>query len=114
MGVSWLDRFNRTPPIFCRLYAHSREKPLSHAEIARRAGMSKSTVSDLSRRLTWDKVPMRTALRFAEACGVNLLATWRVAQFMKSRKLVYLANAEGNARKMYDRMLRDLDESAAA
>ena len=115
--MTWLDQFNRFPPKFCRLYAHNRERPLSHEEIARRAGICRSYVVKLSRLNSWNRVPMETAFKFASACGVNLLCTWRVREFVRTKKLAYQARAHPNARRMYDRMLReltDLNQAAAA
>lgn len=116
MVLSWLEQFNRFPPCLCRLYAHDGSKPVSHEELSRRSGLSQSTIRDLSCTAKWDRVPMATALKFAQACGVNLLSTWRVTGFFRHKKKTYLARAHPNARRMYDRILKqlaDLDQAAA-
>lgn len=71
------ERLERFPPLVCRLLARRHERgrgimPLATGEIARRSGLSVTTVASLAQLLSWDTVPAPQALAFAKGCGIDL------------------------------------------
>lgn len=53
-------------------------------------GLSTGRVSQLSRLKAWDNVPTRTAIVFAEACGVDFLHLARQKRFLKHCRMAHM------------------------
>lgn len=71
------ERLNRFPPIACRLLARRKDArrriyPLTTQEIARRSGLTASTVASLAPLPSWDTVPIAQVLAFSKGCGIDL------------------------------------------
>lgn len=61
--------------------------------------------------MTWRGVNVEIMCRFAEACGVNLLASSRVYQQIRRYKLMHLSKGCGaNRRAMFVRLFKSLNE----
>ena len=74
---------------------------MSHREIAEKSGLSKSTVSDLSRRTSWNGIDIDTVVAFSQACGIDLLRTGKLRDSVKRRGLGSAAfRGGGNERRM--------------
>jgi predicted transcriptional regulator len=103
-----LDLMNRFPPFCCRLVARERRgrRGLSHAEIARRAGITRKTVERLSMKTDWSGVSVSKAVRFAIACGVNHLKMARQIDYMKRRGMVHIRNAPAAQKAFYARLFQ--------
>lgn len=103
--LAWLDRF---PPCLVRLVARKKHgfARLSHAEIAQRSGLSISTVSLLSSRTTWRRIPPETIEAFTKGCGINLFRLHK--EFHRLRRprtrSTHIRRAKGPARQMYVRI----------
>lgn len=68
-----LEYFDQLSPRVCRLIARvpgKRRKELTDAEIAKRAGLSRERVYQLSQLRSWATVKVGVMLRFRMACGV--------------------------------------------
>lgn len=101
-----LEIFNRTPPKICRLLARTRNglAPLTNQEIAAAAGLARSTIAQLSKRSSWDAVPLGTIMKFATGCGVNLLNAKARARVLLGQ-VRYIRRAKGPQRGMFNRLL---------
>lgn len=75
MALSLERRFNRYPPIVCRLLARQGRRgyaiPLTDRQIAQRSGLAVSDVKALSWKTTWNDVTVSTMFSFSKACGVD-------------------------------------------
>lgn len=68
-----IEYFDQLSPRVCRLIARvpgKRRKELTDAEIAKRAGLSRERVYQLSQLRSWATVKVGVMLRFRMACGV--------------------------------------------
>lgn len=111
--ASLLARMDRLPPCLCRLFARKRCRggtnawaPKSHREIAIEAGLSKSTVAELSRRKTWRGTPIGAADDFARACGVNLAEIDEAISRLRNHRTRLQHLGRGNQHQR--RMIADL------
>lgn len=55
-----------------RLFATRRGRMFGPDEIARRSGLSRSTVQRVSAKRSWAKIDFETADKFAAGCGYNM------------------------------------------
>lgn len=99
----------------CRFLArkHHGHAPMSHEDVAAASGLARSTVVAISKLASWDTLSLRTIVAFSEGCGVDLLAPWRQIRFWKRNKLAYLGRANPQQRKMFARLLADLNRQRA-
>jgi len=97
---------NLIPPCLCRLVARQNHgsRGITHAELARRSGLSKSKVMDLSFRTSWDGVSIDVLQRFALACGVNHMQTRRTLEYLRRRKMMHVRQAPPASRRFYARL----------
>ncbi len=56
---------------------------LSLEEIAAKAGMSKGAVVRLSKKRSWDNVPVLTVQKFMDACGIDPLHPRRKLWYLR-------------------------------
>lgn len=109
---SLLASIDRIPPCVCRLFARRQSAdgwvPKSHREIAIEAGLSKSTVAELSRRKTWRGTPIGVADQFARACGVNLADPRDAIRRLRSHRtrLQHLKHGNQHQRRMISELLK--------
>lgn len=80
-----LDRF---PPCLCVTVARDGRRSLPYTEIAKRAGIHRITAIRLGKLTSWRSVTVDMALRFSEACGVNLLHPSDHIEYLKRLKTV--------------------------
>ncbi len=69
--MSFLDKANRVPPIAFRLIAARHGVAIGPNEIARRSGLSRSTVHRISSHTTWAGVAIDTIDKFVAGCGYS-------------------------------------------
>lgn len=100
-----LQKVNEIPPCVCRLLARKGWKPMSHADLAKASGLSKSTVAKISIMLTWDKVTFGSAFKFSKACGVDLLHPNKHWKTLKNRKTQY-GRTTKTQRRMFARLIQ--------
>lgn len=101
------ELLNVVSPKKCRFLARKDHglKPMSHQDVATKAGMARSYVVKISHLDRWDDLPLKTIQAFSTACGVNLLAPGRQIAFTRRRKMAYIANGHASQRKMFARLL---------
>lgn len=106
-----LDRLERVPPFLCRILARKNNghRGLSHEELAKLSGLSRSTIAELSFKTSWKGVTVDVADRFAAACGINHhRSIYRQVEFLKWRAVAMLkgrGRGGGAAqRQMYHRL----------
>jgi ribulose 1,5-bisphosphate carboxylase large subunit-like protein len=99
--MSLLETLNRITPRYCRLYARklNGRRPLSHAEIAKLANISKAYVAELSFRDSWKGVSVDVADRFARACGVDLLHPGPAVEYLQQSKMAHVLNSSRGDRQ---------------
>jgi hypothetical protein len=97
---------NRVPPCLCRVMARKKNgfAPMSHRDLADASGLSKTKVAELSLRRKWDGVPIDQVEAFARACGVDLMNTKRVKDFLRRAKRVHLQNANPAQKLFFQRL----------
>jgi hypothetical protein len=80
-----LKKMDKLPPYAVRVLARHKGKrrALTTGEIAKKSGLSPSTVKFLSRQRTWDRVTVGVAVKFSEACGVDLLRQKRSREYLR-------------------------------
>lgn len=96
------EKLNKVPPWFCRLMATKNNgyKPMSHSDIAKKAGMARSTVIKISRMLKWDGLTVSQIEGFTSACGVNLISPGnRICEFRRSKN-IHILKASPDQKKM--------------
>jgi len=71
--MTWLETLDQLPPICCRLSARHNHALMPLRMIQDRSGLSWAKVKRISRLTTWESVKIGDAIKFAEACGVDLL-----------------------------------------
>lgn len=104
--MNLLEYVDQIPPCICRLVArknHGRNA-LTHRDLAKLCGISKSYVADLSMRSTWRGVPIEIIQVFGEACGVDFARPNRVRYYLRTYKKIHVLNSGGNGKKMFQRM----------
>jgi hypothetical protein len=101
-----LELLNKASPKLCRLLARTPNglAPKSNSQIARDAGLARSTVVQIYNRNTWNNVPLATIIKFATGCGVNLLNPNAKVQVLR-KGAHYLKKANSSQRRLYDRLL---------
>lgn len=106
--MTLLEKADRFPPCLCRYVARKDHglAPLSHRELAKLAGLSKSTVADLSVKTSWAGVSIDTAVKFSQACGVDLLRPSRAVAFLRSGKKHHLTRLDRQQKKFFLRLIR--------
>lgn len=78
--------------------------PLSVRELAQLSGLSKSTVSELSLKKTWDGVSIDVVVRFSEACGVDLMRPRDAREYLRHSKKVHIENATPKQKRFFLRL----------
>jgi len=86
--------------------SHHGWRGLSHAALAERAGLARSTVAKISKRRTWAGLTIEVIDRFAFACGVDVLHPREAARLIRSRKKPFLAKAPPAQRRFYLRLFK--------
>lgn len=56
---------------------------MSTEEIAKKSGLSAGTIKFISRQRTWARIKVENAVRFSEACGVDLLRQKRSREYLR-------------------------------
>lgn len=97
-----MDDLDRFPPAMVRLVArtHRGRRPMSVSEIARRAGIGRSSVVAISSKTTWRGITLDTIIRFTSACGVNLLRIDRHIDYLRRRKKVAFGDVHARLMKV--------------
>jgi hypothetical protein len=106
--MSLLAKAERVPPYICRYVARKKHgtEPMSHTDIAKKSGLSRSFVADLSKRKSWKGIPVNVVDAFSIACGVDLMAPWETFDFLKSSKKDHLNGATLAQRKFIASLFR--------
>ena len=73
MKANVILQFDQIPPCLCRILARTGESITPIAVIAKRAKMTQFMTREISRLPSWETVTVGDAVRFSEACGVDLL-----------------------------------------
>lgn len=102
-----LEIANRVPPLLCRLFARKKngQAPMSHADLAKASGLSRSTVSRISYAKEWDDIPMETADRFSRACGVDLTRPAPVIKWFRRAGMMHVKTGDAQQRKFFKRLM---------
>lgn len=77
------DKIEAFGPVIYRMLASEGGHPLSPDEIAKRSGISRSTVQRISGQSKWTGVRIETAFSFCRACGVELGDTAEIQRRLK-------------------------------
>lgn len=64
-----LDELNEIPPCVYRLFAAEYGKPLGPDEIAKRSGLSRSSVQRISTKRSWNGLTLEASSKFVSGCG---------------------------------------------
>lgn len=76
------------PPVLVRTLARTGRgravRVLTHAEVAKRSGLSIATVRRISAMRNWDHVRFDVVDRFLAACGFDLSLAFRQRQFIRT------------------------------
>lgn len=90
----------------CRLLARKANgrRGLSHEEIAKLSGLSKSHVAALSVSMSWENCTLDTIQKFSSSCGVNLNNPSQCARYLKRAKMMHIDRAHKNQKAMYLRI----------
>lgn len=101
--MNLLETANKFPPALCRFCARKKHgtAPMSHRDLAAVSGLGKSTVAKLSRKRSWEGIPIDVVIRFSEACGVHLHNPKRAVDFLRRRKKSHVVNATLSQRKFF-------------
>lgn len=85
MKVSLLQKLDRLPPYCVRVLARHKGKrrALTTEEIATKSGLSEGTIKFISRQRTWDRIKVGVAVKFSEACGVDLMRQKRPREYLR-------------------------------
>jgi len=73
MKPTLIEQLDAMPPALTRLCAKKGFRRKSLAEISKEAGLSMRKTRWIARQGTWRPVKIGDAMRFAKACGVDLL-----------------------------------------
>jgi hypothetical protein len=108
-----LELVNRMPPAMCRCCARKNRGYafLSTREMAALSGLARTTVAALSKKTTWEGVPVDTMVKFSLACGVNHLRARRQVEYIRRSKVVHMKYSRGRQRKFFMDLLRILSPS---
>lgn len=77
---------------------------MTDRELARRSGLSVTTIALMSREKTWNRFAVATVDAFARACGVDLIHPRRQLDYLKRRKLAH-AERNDRAKKLFAMVL---------
>jgi 3,4-dihydroxy-2-butanone 4-phosphate synthase len=94
------------PPAVCRYLARKRNghTPMSHRDLAKIVGISKSQVAVLSLRKSWKGVPIDVVVKFSSACGVDLMRPSQALKYIRKAKRVHIENASPAQKKFFVRL----------
>ena len=110
--MTLLEKADRFPPVLCRLSARDGRGLLSTRKLARRAGLSKSLVAKISVLTSWESVSFGVAMKFAEACDVNLMSTRKRRELLKTRSWGFLAeNVSSQQRALIMKLLTNAQQA---
>lgn len=70
--MTLLERLNILPPYLMRVLAARYGRALGPDEIARRSGLSRSTIQRTSTRKSWAGIRIDVAIKYAKGCGFEL------------------------------------------
>lgn len=84
-AVNLLKKLDMLPPYACRVLARHKQKrrALSTEELATKSGLSEGTIKFISRQRTWARIKVEVAVKFSEACGVDLLRQKRSREYLR-------------------------------
>lgn len=101
------------PPSLCRFCARKKHGtvPMSHRDLAKASGLSKSKVATLSKRRSWVGIPIDIVIKFSAACGVNLHNPKRAVDFLRRRKKSHILKANGNQRRFFAEIFSQRESS---
>lgn len=90
-----LKRLDTIPPFICRVIARRKNgwEPMSLREIAEKSGLKKDRVHTISKLMSWAKVPVKEAMQYASACGVDLLHPGPHKKWLRRSKLKHVGRA---------------------
>ena len=99
--MTFLEKANRFPPYICRYVARKRHgtEPMSHSDLAKASGISRSYIAELSKKKTWKGIPINVVDAFSIACGVNLSNPKETVDFLKHAEKNHLNGATASQRK---------------
>ena len=102
-----LQQANKCPPWLCRIVARKcrGRRLMTNSDLAIVARMSRSTVSNISKKLNWNTVNGEAIQAFSLACGVNLMSLKRTKEFIKRRKAEIWKRCTPAQRRMVDRFI---------
>lgn len=105
-----LEKLNRVPPNVCRLLARKARGlfPKTNAEIARDAGLARSTVHKISKLKRWDTIPLMTIERYIRGTGVNPLCQWKARRPIVHGKANFMRVAKPSQKRMQERILGEM------
>lgn len=106
--MNLLESANRFPPCLCRYVARKDHglSPLSHRELAKISGLSKSTVATLSLKDSWNGVAIDVVVKFSRACGVDLMRPAAMVAYLRDGKKHHLTKLDKQQRKFFLRLLK--------
>lgn len=106
--MTLLEKADRLPPYICRYVARKKHgtEPMSHTDIAKASGLSRSFVAVLSKRRTWKGIPINVIDSFSIACGVNLSTPSETIDFLKNSDKNHLNGASLAQRKFIASLFR--------
>lgn len=106
--MNLLETANKFPPVLCRFCARKKHGtvPMSHRDIALASGLSKSKVATLSKKRSWNGVPIDMVVRFSAACGVHLHNPKRAVDFLRRRKKSHVLKAKPAQQKFFAEIFR--------
>lgn len=84
---------------------HGKE-PASHRDLAKRSGLSKSTITELSKAESWSDVKVGVVEAFSKACGVNLMTPGREQKRFRKQKRSFLKKGSKPQRRMYLELIK--------
>ena len=91
-------------------------KPMSTRELAKRSGIPRATVAELSLKTSWQGIRVDLIDRFSTACGVDLLRIEPAIERLRKHKKPYLTRGRSSQRAFYYRLMiivKERNQSAA-
>lgn len=113
-----LEKIDAIPPCVCRVLARNKsgKRGLSTRDIANISGLSKTSVAQLSLKMTWKGQRVETIDAFAAACGVDLFSPWKVRKYLRTARKVHITRCHGMRKKLFQKLFKQaagLDRKSA-
>jgi hypothetical protein len=105
--MNLLEHLNQFGPNKCRFLARSKNgnRPASERELAKRSGLSHSTIQRISRAKSWDNFTLDTIVSFTLACGIDLMKPRTSFYYKVRRSKRYIEKMSGQQRRFYATLL---------